>query len=113
MAAPLDLTDAPKVSLGGKDWAIPELAVKQIMRLIPAMGRLQKIGATGFDALAEEEVARIYDVAFIGLSRAYPDLTRELFDELPIKIHEIMAAIPTIARQAGLEFRDASPMGEA
>jgi hypothetical protein len=121
MVDALTLAEAPKIRLGGCDWAVPELAAKQIMRLVPALGRLERLGrakAGGFETLTEEEIKWIYDVAFIALTRAYPDLARESFDDLPIRIDEIVAAMPVIARQAGLKRRsepesEAAPAGEA
>lgn len=118
MVDALLLAEAPKIELGGMDWAVPELAAKQIMRLVPALGRLERLGRVksgGFETLTEEEIKWIYDVAFIALSRAYPDLTRDSFDDLPIKIDEIVTAIPVIARQAGLRRKSAAetnPAGE-
>ena len=113
MVDALTLADAPKIVLGGADWSIPELAAKQIMRLVPALGKLEGVGRAksgGFESLTEEEIKWIYDVAFIALNRAYPDLTRETFDDLPIKIDEIVTSIPTIARQAGLRRKSASEL---
>lgn len=104
----LERSEAPHVRLAGRDWAIPDLAVKQIMRLVPALARLDELareaGGPGVVA-SEEQIRRIYDVAYIALTRAYPELTREAFDDLPIRIDEIVAALPVIARQAGLEPR--------
>jgi hypothetical protein len=116
MVDALALAEAPKIRLGGADWAVPELAAKQIMRLVPALGRLEQLGRVksgGFETLTEDEIKWIYDVAFIALTRAYPDLIREAFDDLPITIDEIVTAIPTIARQAGLRRKTPNAPGAA
>jgi len=112
MASPLNIDQSPMVLLGGRDWPVPELAVRQIMRLVPLMGRLYKAGAASAGILDEEEIGWLYEIAYVALTRAHPDLSRQAFDEMPIRLHEIMSSLPVIARQAGLEFKEGGAAGE-
>ena len=41
-------------------------------------------------------------IVFTALTRATPDLTREAFDDMAIDTFELIAAVRTIALQAGL-----------
>ena len=43
-----------------------------------------------------------FDIAYIAMTKAMPDLTREAFDALEPTLTEVIQALPVIAKQAGL-----------
>src|SRR5215469_16216778 len=108
---------APMICLAGREWPVPRLAPKQnriivplLLRLIP---RILKAREEAF-AARENDLAYLgrfideatYDelatAAFAALTRAHPDLKRTEFDDMAIETLELLGAVSTIARQAGL-----------
>ncbi|MGH6889803.1 MAG: hypothetical protein ACREHF_11520 [Rhizomicrobium sp.] len=116
------MTDVPTIRLAGRDWPVPALAPRQNRLVVPALFELvPKIlrardeaagtGETGhFAGLAGYLDTRAYDrlteIAFLALTRAHPDLSRTEFDDMPIDTLELIAAVRTIAAQAGLLRRE-------
>ena len=49
------------------------------------------------------------DPVFAALTRAHPELTRESFDDMAIDTFELIAAVRTIALQAGLLITESPP----
>lgn len=90
------------VRLGGKDWPIPELSGRRIIKFTTlASGIVIKNNPA---QMAEEDFLRVYEVIYTGVQQGTPDLTFEEFlDDYPIKYEELLAAFPTVAKQAGLE----------
>lgn len=97
----VELSEAPKIMLGKKQWPVPEMAARQLIHLVPAMMRASKIA---FDDLSEEDMRLLYDVTYIALTRAHPNLTREEFENLPVTFDQLVVAIPIIAKQAGMQM---------
>lgn len=97
----VELAEAPSITLGKKPWKVLELSTRQMIRIVPAMSRLDKID---FKIITEDQLETLYGIAFVAISRAQPQLTKDQFDDLPITVQEMMAALPVIARQAGLEI---------
>lgn len=108
---------APVIRLGGMDWEIPVLAVKQNRIAIPAFFKFMpafiavaqaaatratdpmwfsKVSVTtaDFDAMA--------DAIYAALTRAKPGLARAEFDNLPVSLEEMFGALPVIAKQTGI-----------
>ena len=105
----------PAITLGGKEWPIPQLAVKQnriidplLIRIIPSVGgdRSGLLGrlAPHYDALLE--------ICYTALTRGNPELTRQQFDDLPVTLVEMMNAFNIIAQQTGIFVKE-PPSGEA
>lgn len=90
------------VRLGGKDWTIPELSGRRIIKFTTlASGIVIKNNP---QQMAEVDFMRVYEVIYIGVQQGMPELTFEQFlDNYPIKYEELLAAFPTVAKQAGLE----------
>jgi hypothetical protein len=105
------------ISLGGKDWEIPQLAVKQnrivdplIISLLPVFSTwttdknsITKIGKEQYDALLT--------IAYTAITRAKPDFKLAEFEELPVTLPELIFAFTVIAQQTGV-FARGTP-GEA
>jgi hypothetical protein len=116
---------APSITLAGREWAIPKLAPRQNRIVVPALLELiPKILAARDAAHAAGErgsfaaAARYLDtpgydtlatLVFAALTRARPDLARDAFDDMAIDTFELIAAVRTIALQAGLLATAAPP----
>jgi hypothetical protein len=120
---PIDIEGAPKIILGGKPWAIPELAIGQAMYVVPALTSIMPIlgrmlsavtaGPDGKVAVDEKQMmaligmidaptfAAMADAVYWALRRAVPGIARGEFDQIPIKVTELFAALPIILKQVG------------
>jgi hypothetical protein len=94
----LDLSCARTVRLGGRDWAIAPLSLRQILAIADFVPKLSGIGA---DNLSGERLTPLAEVLWHALRRAHPRLTRDEFLDLPITIAELVAALPVVIEQAG------------
>lgn len=113
------MDNLPSVSLGGKQWVIPQLAAKQnkiidplILSLLPIFSALtngNRAAIAGIDAVKYNDLLTI---AFTAVTRATPNLKRDEFEDLPITLPELIAAFNVIAEQTGVFVR-AEPSGEA
>lgn len=99
---PLELMDAPAVTLGKREWKVPEFAARQNRRLLPLIMRSLS-GLSDAMNLTQEQTDALFEAGYIALTRGYPNLTREQFDDLPVTASELMRALPIIAKQAGME----------
>lgn len=115
MTTSQELEAAPAVTLGGKTWKIPPLAVRQnklidplLLDLIQTFAQWQtdKIGAMA--SLSREKYESLLTACFIACTRAEPELKRQQFEDLPITLPEMIAAYPVIAQQTGL-FKEKAP----
>ncbi len=94
----IDLSGARDVRLGGRDWKVAPLSLRQILAVADYVPRLSAIGV---DTLSGERLAPLAEVLWHGLRRVYPKLTRDEFYDLPITIGELVAALPEVIEQAG------------
>ncbi len=93
-----DIAAARTVRLGGRDWFIAPLSLRQILAIADYV---PKLSAIGVDTLSGERLAPLAEVLWHGLRRAYPKLTRDEFYDLPITIAELVTALPVVIEQAG------------
>jgi hypothetical protein len=100
----LDLAGARTVRLGGRDWLIAPLSLRQILAIADFV---PKLSAIGVDNLSGERLAPLAEVLWHGLRRAHPRLTRDEFFDLPITIAELVTALPVVIEQAGGRRLDA------
>lgn len=108
----------PVVKLGGKEFKIPPLVLKQNKRI----DRLLANNIAFFDKLTVEEFGKrllvldqksaddFVEIVYVALTRDQPNLTREAFEALPISLTEVIGAIPIIMQQSGL-FKKAPLQG--
>ncbi len=112
----VDCARAAIVELGGQEFFVPVLALRQariavpgLLKLMPRLNAIQaRIGAgdpLGAALLDQDDVELMIDVVHAGLSRAYPDFSREDLLDLEAGFAHLIAALATIARQTGLFSR--------
>jgi hypothetical protein len=110
-AAHLDdrVDENPKIVLGRREFAVPEFTWRELKKLMPAMRRCWKID---FGNLTEDDMNSLGELMWLVVHRSGETFydSYEAFEMLPIRLPEILAAIPIIARQAGME---AAKAGEA
>jgi hypothetical protein len=117
------MTDTPEVSLAGRRWPVPELAVRQLRAVRrPLIDLSEAIAATESETtgarvlkLTTEQYEALCEVVYQGLTRAHPELTREQFLDLAATDLELFTAFLTVRRQSGIfvPAAEAPPSGEA
>lgn len=105
----LDRAGTRAVRLGGHDWIVAPLSLRQILAIADYV---PKLSAISVDNLSSERLTPLAEVLWHGLRRAHPRLTRDEFFDLPITIAELVAALPVVIEQAGGKRVDAAA-GEA
>jgi hypothetical protein len=113
----VDCAGAPVITLAGREWFVPVLAMRQtrsvvpaLMRLMPALQRLQSGDAS---QLSEADYEAIIEAVHGALTRAYPTLTRDAFLDLPASTPELIAALGLVTQQTGFFQRGGDDAGEA
>src|SRR6185437_12417406 len=99
------------VALAGRSWVMADLAPRQFRKVIPAVIALAAVKAP--EDLDEAGIDRLLDALYYALTRNYPDLTREEFLDLPIRLAELVAALPALAKAAGIERQEDTSPGES
>jgi hypothetical protein len=94
----IDLSTARTVRLGGHDFHVAPLSLRQILAIAD---HVPKLSGIGMDNLSGERLAPLAEVLWHGLRRAHPRLTHDEFFDLPITIAELVAALPVVIEQAG------------
>jgi len=115
---------SPTVTLGGRAWPIPELAIRQL-RLVrrPLIDLTDAIAATESETTGERvmklstaQYEAMVEIVYQGFTRAHPTLAREEFLDLAATDMEIFQAFLVVRRQSGLFVTapsEARPPGEA
>lgn len=102
--------DEPRVKLGGVEWAIPPLSGRRIIRFGDrALGVTVRMGMT------EPEMMKVYEAIYIGVSQGLEKdqlSFDDWLDNYSVTFEEILAALPIIGRQAGMEIKE-TKTGEA
>jgi hypothetical protein len=101
----LDQAGTRTVRLGGHDWVVAPLSLRQILAIADYV---PKLSAIGVENLSSERLTPLAEVLWHGLRRAHPRLTRDEFFDLPITIAELVAALPVVIEQAGGQKVDAA-----
>jgi hypothetical protein len=94
----------PVVTIGGREFPVPELSIYQLREVFPAMGALSALGEspTRLLHISREDFALLLDTIFIGIAPGSPGFTRAEFDKLPAKPAELLGALTAVARQSGM-----------
>jgi hypothetical protein len=94
----------PVVTLGGRDFPVPELAIAQLRKVFPALGHLAHLSSSSASLLtiSEDDFALLVDTIWIGVAGGSPGFTRKDFDALPAKPAELLRALTVIAQQSGM-----------
>jgi hypothetical protein len=94
----IDVAITRAVRLGGHDFHVAPLSLRQILAIADYVPKLSAIGT---ENLSGERLVPLAEVLWHGLRRAHPKLTRDEFFDLPITIAELVAALPVVIEQAG------------
>lgn len=112
------MTDAvPTIKLAGRDWEIPVLSIKQnrvvipnFLKFMPAFARIS-LAVAEKDTnplwwatldLSTEDMDRMCDALYAALTKKYPGMARNEFDNMEASLEEIFQALPVIAKQTGI-----------
>jgi hypothetical protein len=109
----IDCAQAPVAALGGREFFIPALSLRQarivvpsLMKLLPRLNAIQaRIGAgdpLAAASLEQDDFDLMIDVVHAGISRAYPDFTRDDLLDLEAGFSDLAGGLAIIARQTGL-----------
>lgn len=93
------------IRLGGTDYTIRPLTLKQLRGVLPAFGR-----AGGLDAEASIDAA--IDVVLAALARDYATVTRDMLLDTETSVAEFGTAVATIAKLSGLITAEPVKPGE-
>ncbi len=122
------MTNDPTITLAGREWPIPLLAMRQnrvvvpaLMKVMPTVARLALATESNDFAmmlsslsLTTEEFDLIADAVHAAITRGTPGFARAEFDELPISVAELFGALPVVMSQTGMMKAAEGPnMGEA
>jgi hypothetical protein len=109
----IDCAHAPVAALGGREFFVPALSLRQartvipgLLKLLPRLNAIQaRIAAgdpLGAALLEQDDLDLMIDVVHAGISRAHPDLTRDDVLDLEAGFADLAGALAIIARQTGL-----------
>lgn len=100
-----------KIKLGGREFEVPPLVARQLIPVVPALLRLRGLSPT---IITEQDMKDLYEVCFLSAQRGTPSLTREeFFDNMQISVDDMVKALPSIVKQAGLVVATGDAVGEA
>lgn len=115
-----ELRNAPTISIGGRTFHIPRLALAQnrvvvdnLTSILPVIGKMEAIAlsanpageltkamATSFP-IDMATFNKMCDAVYAAITRGYPDFTRDEFDNgLPVAVDEIVTALPIVMSQS-------------
>ena len=92
------MNDDRQVTLGGQQWTVPPLSLRQVLGIATHIPKLAGITA---DNMSGERLEPLCEVVRIGLQKAHPELTRDQFYDMHITINELIAALPVVVEQGG------------
>lgn len=98
--------DVPKIKLGGKEWPIPEFPWRVTKKILPLMSKIGRIDTSN---VTEETMDNLTSVMFLAVSVGTPDLKRDDFENMPLKLPEMIIAIPVITAAADLKMVEVKP----
>ena len=94
---------SPAVTLGGRSLPVAPLTIGQLRTVVPLFRRVAEAAAGGLDDAVLGDMAAIIQA---GLEAAAPDWAAGLgvasVLDLPARLDEVIAAVDTVARTAGL-----------
>ena len=103
------MTDFPTIRLGGKDYPVKPLVLRQLKVIDPAWARLRKDPQMTTPESWDDAIEIVYQAIAPGCE---PPMARAAFLDLPISKLEIYESLVIIAQQAGMVTKDPQP-GEA
>jgi hypothetical protein len=84
--------------LGGMDWPIPSLSLRQSLKMHGPVQRLLGRVQGGADSLSltEQDLRDLTDTCFEALQRAHPELSRDQFEDMTVTQIEMLDAFGII-----------------
>lgn len=112
----LEQLNAPVVTLAGQKWPVRLMVARQNKIVDPLILKLLELFASGeaggrLAALSEQDYEALLRVAYVAIQPGKPELSWDMFLDMPITLPELVEAFPVIARQTGVFARGAP--GEA
>jgi len=107
--------DVQVITLAGKEWKIPKMALRQNRELQPLYGQIAPSilrEGTRVDEITPEQLDILARIAFLAANRADPNLTEEEFEEMPVGLAELIEALMPIMIQSGLFKKREDTPGE-
>ncbi|HXP74619.1 MAG TPA: hypothetical protein VN823_10780 [Stellaceae bacterium] len=89
------MPEETKITLGGADFAVRPLTLRQLRSVLPAFARAGAIGA-------EDGVDAAIEILTAALSRDHPGITRDALLDTEASVQELAQAVTTVARLSGL-----------
>lgn len=93
------MTDTKNITLGGKEYAIPELSLGQIKFVVPAVQRLADINLS---KITQDNFDDLTLIAWLSVKKGGHEISRSDFENLPITFAELYAALMVISERAGM-----------
>lgn len=103
------MSDLPTIRLGGKDYPVKPLVLRQLKVIDPAWARLRKDPQMSTPEAWDDAIEIVYQAIAPGCE---PPMARAAFLDLPITKGEIYGSLKTIAEQGGMIMKEPEP-GEA
>ena len=103
------MSDLPTIRLGGKDYPVKPLVLRQLKIVDPAWARMRKDPQITMPETWDDIIEIVYQSI---APSCEPPMTRAAFLDLPITKLELYASLKTIATQAGMIMKEPEP-GEA
>jgi hypothetical protein len=100
--------EGARLVLGGREWIVPPLTLRQLRRLQPMFATLGRIGPI----MAVEQIDALIEITQAALSRNYPDITGDALADL-IDLGNAAGVIRAIAGVSGLAPAGDASAGEA
>lgn len=101
-----------EVTLGGKKWEIPMLSARQnrvvdplILSLLPLFATWQSDKVAAIGMLSQPQYEALQEIAYQGISRGQPQVSRDTFLDLPVSLPELVTAFAVVAEQTGIFSR--------
>jgi hypothetical protein len=104
----LDDPSVPRITLAGQEWPVPKFAIAQNAVILPIL--MAHFEHPDVALRTTEGILRLGTILFTALGRGHKDMTRADFDDMPIEVPEMAAAIPVIAQQTGM-YKATKPNG--
>lgn len=95
---PENFGDAPRITLAGKEWAVPPLSARTIIKF---GGKIMGLNLAKLD---ESGLKAIYEATHIVVGAVYKELTFDQFLDMPVTMDEILEAMPVMTKAAGMKM---------
>ena len=109
------------IALGGRQWTLPHLPFRAVKAIQPALFQIYaeaggaEMSGANVARLGEAQFERLAEATWRAIAVAEPTLAYEDFLDLPFSVGDLIQALPTLAKAAGLRAerpeatREASP----